>query len=98
MPPGATLEYEISLISFQAKPGTPATLASQEKASDLQRLKEAREGREEGEERGGEEARGVGGKAVKAVSLPVSKTVTAATEEDKVLVCLCIYRTHSRSI
>ena len=36
VPPGATLEYEISLISFQAKPGTPASLASDSKAQDLQ--------------------------------------------------------------
>jgi hypothetical protein len=47
VPPGATLEYEISLISFLAKPGTAASLASTEKANDLDRLRKARQGRDD---------------------------------------------------
>jgi len=40
VPPGATLEYELSLISFLEKPGTPASTASALEAKNLERLEQ----------------------------------------------------------
>jgi len=94
--PGATLEYELELISFQAKPGTAASEAVKQTQLDLERLKQARQGRnaddalpaEEAEE-DEEEFPALGGKkpapaAPPPASVPTEKVGwTAAVKKEK---------------